>query len=254
MSPQEAKQLLVLYRPGTADSRDPQIAEALELAGKDPELGIWLQTQSAAQAEIRSRLREVSPPPALREALLRLNPKITAESKVEEVVIKPRPWWGNAYVMAAAALAILVLLVSSLWNKSPEAKQFAQFKARMVGTVLREYRMDVATSDMREVRKYMASCGAPADYELGPGLSRLQVAGGGFLRWKDEPVSMVCMQRADKQMVYLFVMRKQVVPDPPPSLPAVEKLKGLKAASWSSGANSYILLAPEEENLEQNYF
>jgi len=156
--------------------------------------------------------------------------------------------------MAAAALAILVLLVSSLWNKSPEAKQFAQFKARMVGTVLREYRMDVATSDMREVRKYMASCGAPADYELGPGLSRLQVAGGGFLRWKDEPVSMVCMQRADKQMVYLFVMRKQVVPDPPPSLPAVEKLKGLKAASWSSGANSYILLAPEEENLEQNYF
>jgi hypothetical protein len=254
MNPQQAKQLLVLYRPGTSDAEDPEVAEALELARRDPELQLWLQTHCATQKEIRSRLREVSPPPALRQALLRLNPKVRAESKVEEVVIRPRPWWGSPFVMAAAALAVLLLLISGLWNKSPDTKQFAFFKARMVGTVLREYRMDVATNDMREVRQYMASRGAPADYELAPGLQRLEVAGGGFLRWQNEPVSMVCMRRADKQMVYLFVLRRQALPDPPPSRPAIEMLKGLKAASWSSGANSYILLTPEEENLEQNYF
>jgi hypothetical protein len=254
MSPQEAKQLLLLYRPGTSDAEDPEVAGALELAAKDPELKLWLQTHCATQKEIRSRLREVSPPAGLREALLRLNPKVTAEPRVKDVVIRPSPWWGNPLVMAAAALAILLLLIGGLWYRSPETKQFAYFKARMVGTVLREYRMDVATSDMREVRQYMASRGAPADYELGPGLRRLEVAGGGFLRWQNEPVSMVCMQRADKKMVYLFVLRREVLPDPPPSQPAIENLKGLKAASWSSGANSYILLTPETENLDQNFF
>ena len=38
MNHDEARQILLLYRPGTADAEDPQIAEALALAKREPEL------------------------------------------------------------------------------------------------------------------------------------------------------------------------------------------------------------------------
>ena len=38
MNRDEAKIILLLYRPGTADAGDPEVAEALTLAKNDPEL------------------------------------------------------------------------------------------------------------------------------------------------------------------------------------------------------------------------
>jgi len=49
MNHNEAKDILLLYRPGTADVADPQIAEALALAQRDAELARWFGEHCARQ-------------------------------------------------------------------------------------------------------------------------------------------------------------------------------------------------------------
>ena len=45
-----------------------------------------------------------------------------------------------------------------------------------------------------ELSQFLASKGAPANYKITGGLAKLELAGGGFLRWRSNPVSMVCFK------------------------------------------------------------
>ena len=85
--------------------------------------------------------------------------------------------------------------------------------------------MDLVTNDMRQIRQFMAQRGAPADYHVPRGLERLQLTGGGRLTWRNNPVSMVCFDRGDKQMLFLFVMKRSAVKDPPPKTPRVAEVQ-----------------------------
>ena len=70
MNSSEAKEVLLLYRPGTADAADPQIAEALELARRDPELGRWFEQHRAFQKAMRAKFRQIEVPAHLKTSLL----------------------------------------------------------------------------------------------------------------------------------------------------------------------------------------
>ncbi len=61
MNTSEAKKILLLYR-GPVDDADPQFAEALAEARRDPELAQWLRDQRNCYDAIRSKLRDVEPP------------------------------------------------------------------------------------------------------------------------------------------------------------------------------------------------
>jgi hypothetical protein len=99
----------------------------------------------------------------------------------------------------------------------------------------------------------MASRGAPADYDLTRGLGRLQLTGGGRLTWRSHPVAMVCFDRGDKQMLFLFVMKRSAVKDPPPETPQLAKVRVLLTASWTRGDNTYVLAGPEEADFAKKY-
>jgi len=242
MTTAEAKQILLLYRPGSADAAEPPMAEALELARRDLELGAWLQHHCAFQDAMRAKFREIEVPAQLKA-------RIAAAQK-----IVPLPVWRRQPVWLAAAASVALLLgLASLWFKPTKADGFANFQARMVSTALREYRMDIVTNDMSQVRQFMAARGAPADYEVAPGLSRLQLTGGGLLRWRNHPVSMVCFDRGDKQMLYLFVMDRTALKDPPPSRPQLNRVNELLAVSWSEGDKTYLLTGPEESDFLRKY-
>jgi hypothetical protein len=123
----------------------------------------------------------------------------------------------------------------------------------MVRAALRQYRMDVVTNDMQQVRQFMAAHGAPSDYVLTKGLARLELAGGGFLRWRNQPVAMVCFHGVTNQMLYLFVLEREAVKDPPPAAPRLTKINKLLTATWTQGEKTCLLAGPEEPDFGRKY-
>jgi hypothetical protein len=246
MNPQEAKQILLLYRPGTADAADPEISEALKLAQHDPELGRWFDEHRAFQQAMRDKFRQTEVPAHLKTSLL-------IRGKAQPGIVIPQVWCRRPAPLAIAAAAALMLAAVALWLQPPRTDRFANFQSRMVGTALREYRMDLVTNDMRQVRQFLADRGAPADYDVTEGLGKLQLTGAGLLRWRSNPVSMVCFNRGDNQMLFLFVMNRSALKDPPPEIPQLAKVADLVAASWSRGDKVYLLAGPEESGFGSKY-
>jgi hypothetical protein len=245
----EAQRVLLLYRPGTAETGDPEMLEALELARRDPELGQWFEQHRAFQKTMRARFRQIEVPAHLRTSIL-------AQAPAQGPIIsQPQPWWRQpAWTMAVAVAVVVVLAgLAGLWLRPHRADQFANFRARMVSDALREYQMDIQTNVMRVVRQDLAARGAPADYVVPPGLARLHLTGGGRLTWHSNPVAMVCFDRGDKQMLFLFVLNRSALKDPPPATPRLAKVNALLTASWTQGDKAYVLAGPEETDFLQKY-
>jgi len=242
----EAREVLLLYRPGTVDVADPQMAEALELARQDPELGRWFEQHRAFQKAMRAKFQQIEVPAHLKTSLL-------AQRLVQQRIITPQEWWRSPVWLTAAALVVLLLGLAGTWLKPRPDDRFANYQSRMVSEAQREYRMDLVTNDMQQIRQFMASRGAPADYDLTRGLGNLQLTGGGRLTWRSNPVTMVCFDRGDKQMLFLFVMKRSAVADPPPETPQLAKVRQMLTASWSHGDNTYVLAGPEETDFVKKY-
>jgi hypothetical protein len=244
MTPDQAKEVLLLYRPGSRDAEDPEIAQAIALSRKDQELGAWFEQHCAFQQAMRAKLRQIEVPKHLKGAIL-------GQSKIVQPAIAV--WWRSPAVYAAAAAILILCAVAGLWLRPGSGGQFAGFQDRIVGTALRDYPMDLKTRDMRQLREFMARKGAPADYEVTRGLEKLQLTGGGLLRWRDNPVAMVCFNRGDDQMLFLFVMKRSAVKDPPPEHPQAGTTHDYATASWSQGDKVYVLAGPPESDFVRKY-
>jgi hypothetical protein len=68
MSSERARQILILYRPGTADGEDPEVARALAMVARDPELLSWFKEQCELCKAFRDKFRQlpVQPLPWMR--------------------------------------------------------------------------------------------------------------------------------------------------------------------------------------------
>ena len=233
MTVQQAKEILLLYRPGRGDDADPEVAQALELAQRDPELQAWFQEHCAFNEALSKKFADLPVPRTLKGDIL-LGPR---------VVRGPAQWWSRRVALAAAACFVLFAVIGAmLWTSKPR-NDFADFRARMVGSVLREYRMELFTNDMAEVRAYLARKGAPADYSVPSGLEATSLTGAGVLSWHAEPVAMVCFDRGKKDMVFMFVSRKGKMNNVTVSGPQLTSELELATASWTAGDKVYLLAA-----------
>ncbi len=88
---------------------------------------------------------------------------------------------------------------------------------------------------------------------MSAGLNKLQLTGAGLLRWRSNPVSMVCFNRGDNHMLFLFVMNRSALKDAPPDIPRLGKVADLVTASWSQGDKTYLLAGPEEPDFGAKY-
>jgi hypothetical protein len=196
---------------------------------------------------MRGKLREIKVPERLKKDLL-------TKRNIVVPVAPVLTWWRQPTFLSAAAIVVLLGALVLLFQETPRTPdRLAHYQSRMIGTALRQYHMDILTNDMRQVRAFMARKGAPADYEIPNGLERLQLTGGGALKWRGNPVTMVCFDRGDSQMLYLFVMKKEALKDPPPQTPQTFEISDLAAASWSEGDKIYLLAGLAEPDFPRKY-
>jgi len=251
VTPQQAKQLLLTFRPWVKDVHDPEVIAALALCRQDAELAQWFENHCAVQNAIHARFNQVPLPEGLKEQIL-------SEYKSRVVMI----WWRQPAMLAtAAALAILVAL-GSLWLTTPrqtnEEVSFASYRSRMVRTALRAYSMDLETNDVAQIRTYLAQHQAPADYVLPKNLEPTSSVGCGVLKWQDQPVTMICFRTGKplapgaKSDLFLFVIDRKSLPDlRVTNAPEFAPVNKLVTASWTAGEKVYILAGDDEATLRR---
>ena len=245
MNSHQAKAILLLYRPGTRDADDPEVAEAIQYARQDPELSKWFAQHQAFQVAMRAKFREIPAPERLKAAL-----------KASHKIVRPVVFWQRPLWLAAAAIFMALLGLSLFWLRPSVPDRFNHYRETMASYVERSYGMDITTKDPNQLRNFIATNGAPADYSLTQGLSNLPLKGGGLLRWRGNPVSMVCFDHGTGSTLFLFVMKSSSLKDPPPSEPLkaeFAQIHGLMTASWTKGEDTYVLAGPAERDFVQKY-
>jgi uncharacterized membrane protein YbaN (DUF454 family) len=241
----EAKEILLLYRPGTRDGEDPQIIEAMQMARQDPELGTWFEQHQAFQLAMRAKFKEIAVPDHRKLALL-----------AGQKIVRPSVFWQRPVWLAAAAIFVALLGLSIFWLRPSVPDRFSHYRETMISAAVRMYGMDLETNDLTQLGRFFAKSGAPTDYELTQGLARLQLKGGGLLRWRGNPVSMVCFDSGSSNTLFLFVMKRSALKDPPRASTSnadLAQVDGLITASWSKGDDSYVLAGAPEPQFEEKY-
>jgi uncharacterized membrane protein YbaN (DUF454 family) len=245
MDSAQAKDILLRYRPGTADDTTPEFAEALRQAQRDPELARWFTQHQAWQISIRDRFKHLPVPANLKEDIL---------AGYRPAVILA--WWRRPAIQTLAAAAAIALMIGAafFWFQPRDDQSFVAFKNRVVRSAQRGYAMDVTTTNLNEIRQFLAAHQAIADYVLPAPLEKLPGDGGGVLRWHNKIVSMVCFDLGNHNDLYLFVAARSDLPGAPSeSDPQFDKIGRLTAASWSAGPRTYVLAGPGDERFLRGY-
>ncbi|HVU08171.1 MAG TPA: hypothetical protein VHG89_06485 [Verrucomicrobiae bacterium] len=238
MTRDEAKNILLLYRPGTADAQDAEIAAALALVKQDAELSRWLEQHCARQEMLRSKFQQISAPAGLKE-------QITSERAVQEQKV----FHHRALVFTTAAvMAILIGLFIFFRQQPPSDDTFANYRSRMVSTALRGYSMDFESADLKQIRDYLAQQKAPADYDLPAGLQKIAASGCAVEDWQSAKVSMICFQTGkplssgEKSDLWLFVVDRASIKNLQlENSPQFIKVNKLTTATWTRGDKLYLL-------------
>ena len=244
MNLNEAKTILLLYRPGTADAEDPQIAGMLALAKREPEMARWLEEHCARQSVLRAKFRQITVPAGLKE-------QIISEQAVRAMTISRQR--RNTVFAASAAMAAIVMflfVLSSSWlpHHRNDDNTLAIYQNQMVKIALLGYYMDLATNDAEQIRAYLAKNQAPSDYVLPAALQKVAPTGCAVEGWQDKKVSMICFRTGkplppgQQSDMWLFVVDRASLKNAPASRsPQFTMVNRLITATWTEGDKVYLL-------------
>jgi hypothetical protein len=235
---QRAREILAVYRPGADDASDPLVAEALAQSRRDPELARWLEQQQAVDAALRRKFKQIAVPVGLEQQILS-----------ERKVIRPAIWWERRVLLAAAAAAVILAAAAGYLLRQPGPQTFGAYRTQMAKLVSGEYKMMLETNDLNAVRQFLARNRGPSDYVLTKEMEKLPAEGCALVNWHGQRVSMVCLDRGADNDLFLFVIDRSALPDPPPGqLPQFAHVGRMTTASWTLGGNAYVLACPGDED------
>lgn len=250
MNRDDARNILLLYRPDSVDAVDSQVTEALALAKQDAELEAWLRDYCSRQEVLRAKFRQIQVPAGLKE-------QIISEQAAHERFVA---WRRNTLLVAVAASIVVLLTLAAFWSRPPANDDaLAIYQSRMVGAALRGYSMDLPTNNGDQIRAFLKQNQAPADYVLPAPLGKLALTGCAIQSWQGTKVSMICF-RTGKPLpagqladVWLFVVDRASVKNAPPDGPAqLARVNQLITAAWSQGDKLYLLgMAGDEQTIRQ---
>jgi len=233
----EAKEILLRYRPGTRDAEEPDVRAALELARQDAALAAWLAAHAAFQESARTQFRAVPVPAELKTRIL------AARQRRQRII-----WFRSPALWAAAASIALLLSLAFWWTQPREDLTFTGYRERMVRTVLREYSIQFLSPDLGAIRSYLVAQNVHADYVIPKGLEQVRGYGCSVMSWQNRKVAMVCFEPAAGEQLYLFVAEQVEVPGAPASpSPRFQRVNRLTTAAWTNGGKLYVLAGEGDE-------
>ena len=244
MNVNEAKTILLLYRPGTED--------ALALAKVNPELTHWLEAHCYRQMVVKKKFRQIPIPTGLKEQI------ISEQAALEKSIIGRSKHFGLATV---TAVLLLLGMLEYFWP--PQRSQddtLIIYRNQMISIALRGYGMDLTTNNPVTIHRHLAQCQAPADFELPPALQQVALAGCAIENWQDKKVSMICFRTAkllppgEQSDLWLFVAeRSTVAVANVSSTPQLKKVNRLITATWTQGDKIYLLGTEGDEHTIRQY-
>ena len=252
----QAKQILLIYRPGTSDADDPEIAEALALVRGDAELSRWFDEHCARQTALREKFRQIAPPLGLKE-------QIISEHRARTKAVSRR-----AGVMAVAAVAaVLVLLALFAFHYWPQKSELphsrpntlANYQREMMTIALNSYAM-TAMTNLDQVHSWLAQKQAPSDYDLPTGLKSAAVTGCAVEPFRSAKASLICFRKGNTLPpgqsgdLWLFVIDQTAVQDvPSTATPQFIPVNGVMTATWTQNGKLYLLATKGDEQTVQKF-
>lgn len=256
MNPDEVRQILLIYRPGTTDADDPDVAQALALAKSDPELARWFEEHCARQNALREKFRQIPVLAGLKEQIISEEAaKMKSASHRQKIV--------GAVAVAAILMALLTVGIRFLPHKAvvlPPNNTLASYQNNMMGWALAGYRMNLLTGDPAQIQTFLAKNQAPADYVLPSGLQKTPLSGCAVENWFNAKTSMICfltgkpLAQNQQSDLWLFVINRSAMIDPPANTaPQIATLDGLMTATWTQDGKVYLLGVAGDESTIKKY-
>src|SRR5262249_9162165 len=147
MTEQEVRLILQSYRPGTDDRNDPQFAEALRAAERNPQLAHWLETEQTFDRAVAAKLADLPEPFGLKTRIRALQPRPRATSS-----------WSLAAILATiAALLFLCAQVVSLFRStsSTDTASVSDYSREMVGFVQLPPSLAMMSDDLDAIKSWL---------------------------------------------------------------------------------------------------
>jgi len=230
MTNEEAKFVLTAYRPGGRDSDDPVLAGAIRQAQSDPNLQTWWARSQAFDGAMAARLREVAPPPGLREAIL-TGAKLSRPKQRRRQVL--------GWLALAAAVAVLLSVAGTGYyhahTRGAELSGLAQF-------ALNDVRQGGHLGDPDQpLDRWLTTSQEPLDHGALPvNWAQMQSTGCRSLSFAGTKVFEVCFSRGGV-MYHLYVLPRSESG----RLPSAEQVELTErdgaAAAWSDSHFVYAL-------------
>lgn len=234
MNTNEAKFILRARRPDGRDDAEPVFAEALEQARRDPALTAWLARERSFDEAVAAKLREVSPPAGLRDAIL-------AGARME----RPAPRRRETRAWAWAACVAVVLGLAALWGGGRGAAPGAEALAlgAMEDWMLDSHHMD-PLGGTGELHAAVMAPGVRLRAGLPIGLDAMKLGGCRVIEIAGREVLEVCFVREGAGALHLYVARRGDFGGGKFSeTPMFRERGGLASVSWADERHAYVLVS-----------
>jgi hypothetical protein len=144
--------------------------------------------------------------------------------------------------------------LAAFWFKPGGTDNFFAYRNRMVRSAMRDYRMNLLTNDLNEIRRYLKENQAHGDYVLPKPLEKLPGTGCAILSWQGKRVSLVCFALNPRKDLLLFITDRTTVSDAPRAgKPQFAPVGKLMTASWTAADKVYLLAGPGDQEFIRKY-
>jgi hypothetical protein len=249
MKHDQAKIILLRYRPGTTDREEPEMREALALAQTDEKLSRWLADQEKCQHVLRKTFQKFKAPEGLFQ-------QIISEQAASQRTTTHRQ--RLTLINLVATIIIVGIIGGAIWLGSrPQADDtLVIFERQMSAYALRGYTMDLQTNDPEQIRAFLKQRQAPANYTLSGPLQKAAVIGCAVEGWHSTKVSMICFRtgnplpQGSQGDLWLFIADQASVKDASQiSTPQIARVNRLVTVTWVENGKVFLLGTTADETV-----